>query len=195
VDAVGADDQVGLDRRLAAGGIREPRALGRSAMRDALEPLPEPDRTRPQAVLDLAREQQLELAPVHRQLRPPVSGVEAAALAPDGLAEPVGVRQAAGRHADRRDPFTQSQLGELAHGVRKQVDADTQGLQLPSALVHDHVAEPRSVQAERGGETADAGSDDDDLHTASSHVVEKQFLLQNYLPVKASTIGRCSSSP
>ena len=127
----------------------------------------EPDRVGSEATAHLVGEQQLELASMHRQLRPVVAGLGAARLAPDELAEPIDVREAAGRHADRGHRVAEAQLGQFPHRMREEVDADAQRPQLLCALDHGDVGDSRTFEAQGGRETADSGTDDDDLHTAS----------------------------
>ena len=52
----------------------------------------------------------LQPAAMDRELRHVVAGVEAARLAPDLLAEPVGVDQFVGADADRVEPLQQPEL-------------------------------------------------------------------------------------
>ena len=57
----------------------------------------------------------------------------------------------------------EAELGELADGVREQVDADPEGAQL-AGRVQDERLESGGVQAERGGQPRDAGPGDDHAH-------------------------------
>ena len=66
----------------------------------------------------------LQVAPVDGELRHLVAGLEPARLAPDLLAEAVGVDQLARAHADLVEPGQQSELVQLGNGVRQHVDAD-----------------------------------------------------------------------
>ena len=59
------------------------------------------------------------------------------------------------------------QLGQLPHRVREEVDADAERPQLVRPFDHGEVGVSRTLEAQGGRETADSGTDDDDLHTAS----------------------------
>src|SRR5262249_53583350 len=61
--------------------------------------------------------------------------------------------------------FVEADLGELAHRMREQGDADAELLQLRRGLV-DAAGEPPLVQVEGQGEPGDAGADDRDFHNS-----------------------------
>jgi hypothetical protein len=122
------------------------------------------DGVRPEPLADRGEQLHLQPAAVHRQLRPAVSGVQAARLAPDLLAVPVVVGERAGRRPEPGDPLTETEFGQLTDGVRQQVEADAERAQSVRPLVHGHLGEARRVQAQRGGEATDAGARDDDHH-------------------------------
>ena len=103
----------------------------------------------------------LQHAAVDRELRPRVAGGGAAWLAPDLTTVARAVHEA--RRLDRpaAERRQDAERVELAHRVREQVDADTEGLNAPHPLVHVD-AQTDLVKAERGHQAADAGADHDD---------------------------------
>ena len=122
----------------------------------------EPQRIVAEPLADGVGERELQLTAMDRDLRPLVARLAAARLAPDRLAEAVEVRERRRRDALALDAVREAELGELAHRVRQQVDADAEGAQLADAVVDPDVALADRVKAQRCGETADAGADDDD---------------------------------
>ena len=72
-----------------------------------------------------------------------------------------------GGDADRGHRVAEPELGQLPHRMREEVDADAQRPQLLCALDDGDVGASRAFEAQGGRETADSGTDDDDLHTAS----------------------------
>jgi len=105
----------------------------------------------------------LQAAAMDGKLRHVVAGIEPARLAPDLLAEAVGVKQLIGADADRIEPFQEPERGKLLDRVRQRVDADAE-LAYLIGLLEDFAVDAARVQHQRGGKTADAAADDDDLH-------------------------------
>src|SRR5205085_1399086 len=103
-------------------------------------------------------------------LRHVVAGVEPARLAPDLLAEAVGVEQFIGADADRIETVEEAELGELLDGVRQGVDADAELAHRVRLLV-DLAVDAARMQHQRGGQPADAAADNDGFHdpTLPSH--------------------------
>src|SRR6185312_7207338 len=106
----------------------------------------------------------LQPAPVYRELRDVITRVSSAWLAPDLLAEPVGVDQLKGADRDRIEPLHQPQLLKFFNGMRQGVDADSE-LADAIGLLEQLAVDPTRVQHQRCGEAPDAASDDDDLHS------------------------------
>ena len=105
VDAVGARSP--RRPRARARRPRHPRTAPCRSSRRARRPMArQPSRiaSGPRRRRTASASSELELAAMHRQLRPAVAGLGAARLAPDELAEPVDVRQAAGRARRSRPP-------------------------------------------------------------------------------------------
>ena len=164
VDPVGADEQVGLDRAQLAG--RPLADLGHDAtgmLLEALEREAARDDVRAQALLHGAQQQHLQLAAMDRDLRPAVAGGAPARLAVDAAAEAVVVDELLRRDAGGLDLLAEPELGELADGVRQQVDAGAVSLDAAGRL-DDLDLEACLVQAERGGEAADPTARDEHPH-------------------------------
>ena len=66
----------------------------------------------------------------------------------------------------------EAELGELAHRVRQQVDADAERLQLGRGVDQLRL-DARRVQAERGGQARDPGARDEDTHRTTLHVKDE----------------------
>ena len=117
---------------------------------------------RPRRVIDDA----LQPAAMNGELRHLVARIGAARLAPDLLAEAVGVDQLVGPDRHRVEPVEQSKLLELLDRVRQRVDADAELANAVGLLV-DLAVDPARMQHQRGGETPDTAADDNDLHDAT----------------------------
>ena len=68
----------------------------------------------------------LKAAAMDGKLRHLVTGIEAARLAPDLLAEPIGVEQLEGADRDGIEPLEQTEFGQFLDGMRQRVDADAE---------------------------------------------------------------------
>jgi hypothetical protein len=164
-------DAVGPDEHVAAHGHRHVGALAaHEGGGDAVRVLGEVDEAMigPHGVVAQARprrgvEHALEHAAMDRELRIRVPRVETAGLAPDRLAEPVGVDQLRGADADLVEGFQQAQRRQLLDGMGQHVEADAE---LPDAArLLEHLAlDPDGVQAQRRRQPADPGPDDECLH-------------------------------
>ncbi len=89
--------------------------------------------------------------------------MEAARLAPDGLAEAVHVDEFAGADRDGVERRQQAEFGQFADRMRQRVDADADLSDFARLLV-DGGTDAARVQHQGERETANAASDDDDLH-------------------------------
>ena len=78
-----------------------------------------------------------------------------------------GVGQPAGADADRGQIRQQSELRELADGVRKRVDADAQRPHVRGRLENDGF-DPAPVQHQRKRQAADAPARNDHPHGGAS---------------------------
>jgi len=99
---------------------------------------------------------------MHRVLRPGVAACDAAWLAEQQLAALVEERDLRRLDREPRQVIGQAQVEQLADRVRQQVDADAERLQLLRAL-DDGRSDSRGVQGQRGGESADARTGDEDF--------------------------------
>ena len=165
MQAVGADQDVAALRADGAAAVRPGEMRG-----DAALVLLEADQavTRQDVVVAETRtgfleQRDLQRAAVDRVLRPAVAARGAARLTPDALAMAVVEGEFLDRPADRRDLAGQAELGQFAHRVGLEIDAEPQGIDPARRLEHDGF-DSRFEEAERGREPADATADDDDLH-------------------------------
>ena len=84
-------------------------------------------------------------------------------IGPDRLAMAVGVAQLARLDGGCGQRRFEAEAGEDAHGACLDVDADAERPELAHGL-EDFDVEAGALQAHRGGQAADAGAGDDDLH-------------------------------
>jgi hypothetical protein len=78
----------------------------------------------PQSGSDRLIDRALKAAAMDRKLRHLVTGIQASRLAPDLLAEPIGVEQLEGADGDGIEALEQTEFGQFLDGVRQRVDAD-----------------------------------------------------------------------
>src|SRR6478752_10561582 len=76
----------------------------------------------------------LQRAAMDRELRPFVTGLNTARLAPDRLAVLGKIRKFTGAHARRVEAVVQTELDQLAHRMQQHIDADAERLQLGHAF-------------------------------------------------------------
>ena len=121
---------------------------------DPVLPEPPPDRF---------EEHGLEVAAVHRVLRPVVSGRPSERLAKDELAEPVEENRLPRLHRDARQLRVEPEPGQLLHRVRQEVDADPDRLDLGRRLEHPG-GDAGLLEGEGQGQPADPAADDQHFH-------------------------------
>src|ERR1043166_6807248 len=127
VDAVGADQHVAArGRPVRAAAVEEISRDARLVLTERAETVAGADAPFAQPRARRLIDHPLQPAAVNRELRHLVAGVEPARLAPDLLAEAVGVEQLVGADAHRVEPLEQAELRELLDGVRQRVDADAE---------------------------------------------------------------------
>ena len=102
----------------------------------------------------------LQRAAMDRELRPFVTGLDAARLAPDRLAVLGEIREFLGAHGGRIEPVVQAELDQFAHRVRQYIDADAERPQLGHAFENSG-GNADLVQAERQRQPADAAAGDE----------------------------------
>jgi hypothetical protein len=115
-----------------------------------------------------AVDQTEQLAAVDGELRPAISGGEAAQLAPDPLAVFGVVGELRGRNPHRVQIVEQAEFRELTGRVRQHVDPDSQLLYARRRLVHVDVTESRVVQRQGERHATDAAA-----HNRHSHRVRR----------------------
>jgi hypothetical protein len=169
VDAVGADqdvamggaavravpvEEVGRDAAVVLAEVAEPVAGVQAAF---AEP-------RAHRLMDHA----LQAPAMHRELRHVIAGVQPARLAPDLLAEAVGVDQLEGADRDRVEPLHQAELLQLLDRVRQRVDADAE-LADAFGLLEQLTVDAAGVQHQGCRQPSDPPADDDDLHGSTPY--------------------------
>ncbi len=113
-------------------------------------------------------QQHLQLAAVHRVLRPAIARQQAARLGIDVIAVAADQGPLAGLDADGVEQLVvEAEVVQLAHGIGLQVDADAQRLQLGHGL-EDDARHADLVQREGERDAADAAAGDQ--HGAGVHV-------------------------
>ena len=164
VDPVRADEDVRVERdRAPARALKQLGAHALAGLLEARQRQAAAHRAGSEAVAHRAEQHALQLAAVNRVLRPAVARRAAARLAVDAIAETVVVDELGGGDRACLERLAQSELGQLADGVRKQVDAGADRVDAARGL-DDRDVDPGVVQAERGRQTADPASGDEDVH-------------------------------
>ena len=92
-----------------------------------------------------------------------------------------------GAHSDGIQSRQQAQLGQLANRVRQEVDADAKRLEFRHRFV-DAAGDSGLMQAERQGQSADAGAQDDDVFVCLLMAVSS-------LPLELGLPGRIMIGP
>jgi hypothetical protein len=108
----------------------------------------------------------MQRAAVDRELRPFITGVQPARLAPDRFAVLGEISKFSGAHAERVKLIQQTQLDQFAHRMRQHVDADAERLQRGDAFEY-FGRHADLMQAERQRQPADAAAGDENGHGAS----------------------------
>ena len=137
-------------------------------LRERAEPATGVDRLLAEPLLDGAMDDALQPPAMNRELRHVVAGAEAARLAPDFLAVTVEIIQIIGADSGRIQPVQQPEAGEFADRMRQRVDADAEFADAVR-LLEQFAIDAAGAQHQRGGEAADAASDDDRLHPPKLH--------------------------
>ncbi len=105
----------------------------------------------------------LQPATVDRELRHIEAGLDAARLAPDLLAEAVGVDQFVGADGDIVEARQQPEAGQFLDRMRQGVDADPEFADLGSLLI-DLAVDTAFGEHEGRGQATDTAADNDGLH-------------------------------
>lgn len=164
VDAVRADQHVAGHGGQRVVGEPDPDAV-RGPL-DAVDPVPGTDRVGPQPCAHGVGEHPVHPAAVPGDLREGEPGRHPAGPAQDRPAEPVGVGEVGGRDTDLGQLRGQAEPVEDPHGVRQQVEPDTE-LARAGALLDDRGPDPGPLQREGRGQSSDTPTDDQDVHSPS----------------------------
>src|SRR5262249_26964303 len=115
----------------------------------------------------------LQPAAMDGELRHLVAGVGAAQLAPDLLTEAVGVKQLVGSDPHRVETIEQPELAQFLDRVGELFEPAAEPRKGTRRL-GELAAEAAGMQNERGGQTADAAADNDDLHRSTHNAQLKE---------------------
>ena len=125
---------------------------------------------------DERREQHhLQVTAVDREHRPFVAAVAPARIVVDQLAEAVVVADLGGGDRDLGERILQAELGQFLAGMRQQVDADAERLDLRRGLV-DAAGNAGLMQPQPERQPADAGADDDDILIVHGRKLADEFI-------------------
>ncbi len=167
MDAVGADEHVAArGAPMGAAAIEEIGGDAAVVLRERAEPAIEVDarlaEPRPHGLIDHA----LKAAAVNGELRNVVTGIDAARLAPDLLAEAIGIEQLVRADGDGVETLEQAEVGQFLDGMRQRIDADAK-LADGVRLLENFAVDPARVQHQRRYQAADTASCDDHFHKAT----------------------------
>ena len=127
----------------------------------------EPDRVRTDPFHELAVQQQVELAAMHRVLRPFVSGQAPARFGIDVIAVEPDQRPFFRRQAHAIEiVLGDAEIAEFPHGIGLQIDADAERAHFPDGLEHD-AGHADLLERQGGRQPADAAAGDE--HKIARH--------------------------
>jgi len=163
MDAIGADQQValGVGKSCVGSPVHEMRPDMRVAFRPAGEMVPGHDLAGTQALSGGIQQDHQQCAAVDGELRPVVTGLAASGLRPDTLPVIIIIAEFGGRNRGCGQHVMQSEVGQFAHGMGQQIDADAQRLRCGNGL-EDTAVDADLVQAQRGCQAGDAAAGDQD---------------------------------
>ena len=164
MDAVAADENVaGHCGARALGEFLEAGFDGSFLLREGGEYVARVHGRAPQPLDHGIAQHALQVAAVDGKLRHFVAGLQAARLAPDFLAEAVGVDQLARADGDLVEPRQQPELGQLGNGMRQHVDADPKLADFRRRLV-DVAGDAARMQHQPEREPTDTAPNNNDVH-------------------------------
>ena len=167
MDAVGADQNIAARGvAMAAAAIEEIGGDAAIVLRERAEPAIQMDARFTQAGARRLVDDVLQPAAMDGELRNVVAGIEAARLAPDLLAEAIGIDELVGADRDRVEPVEQAEIGKLFDRMRERIDADAK-LADRVRLLENLAIDPARMQHQPGHQAADAAACDDDFHDAT----------------------------
>jgi len=166
MNPIGADQHVAVrGRTLRAVTIEEIRGHAAFVLAKRAEPMSGMDARLAKPGAHRLPDHRLQPAAVDGELRDVIARIGPAQLAPDLLAEPVGVDQLAGPHRDRVELPQQPELGELRDRMRQHVDPDPELADHRRRLV-DLAADAPRIQHQPERQPTDSTADHDDVHGA-----------------------------
>ena len=163
MDAVAADHDVTLDGHRC--GLRPRREARHHALRrlgETVEAVSRLNRGTAKSRYHGVTQDALQLAAVDRKLRHTETCVHSPRLMPDTGSESVQINEFPGAHTGSVQRVHQPQRGQHLNRMREGIDTHTEFADL-RRLLEDHRLHTRRMQGERGGQTGDAASDDDDF--------------------------------
>ena len=165
MQAVGSDQQSAVAFELTAVPRLDQRRDTTGAISITGYALAQTDRVGAEPLEHGAVQQHLELAAVHRVLRPTVAGEQAASLGVDIVAIAPDQRPFAGLDADAVQHLgVDAEVIELANGVRLQVDTDTERLEVLNRFQH-HTGHTDLMEGEGDTQSSDAAPGNEDRST------------------------------
>src|SRR5438876_11881450 len=124
-----------------------------------------------------------------RELRPVVAGIAPARVLDDGLAVAAVVGERARLDGVPGELVGKAELGELAHAMRQEVDADTERMDLGGGLEHT-AGDAGLMEAERQAEAANARTDDQHISMfAHSAAIPRLMTISAQRPRSRATIS------
>ena len=123
-----------------------------------------------------------------RELRPFVSGLDAARLAPDRFAVLGKVGEFLGAHAGRIELVVQAELDQFTDGMRQHVDADAERPEFGCALEY-FGWHADLVQAKRQRQSADTAARDKNSHVTPSDLSASSHEKPRWATAKGAASG------
>src|SRR5215469_9466298 len=168
MNAVGTDQDVTVSGgAVRAGAVKEIGGDAGFILAKGAEAMPGMDAMLADAFADGVVDHALQSAAMNRKLRHVIAGVEPARLAPDFLAEAIGIEQLVSADRDRIESLQKPERGELLDCMRQRIDADTEFADLLGLLEHLALDAAR-VQHQRGGQSANPAACNDRFHGCRS---------------------------
>ena len=189
MDAVGTDQNIAARGvAMAAAAVEEVRGDAAIVLSEGAEPAIQMNARFTQAGARRLVDDVLQPAAMDRELRNVVAGIEAARLAPDLLAEAIGIDELVGADRDRVEPVEQAEVGKLFDRMRERIDADAK-LADRVRLLENLTIDPARMQHQPGHQATDAAAGDDYFHDATL------YTLFSICGQSAASRGKCNDLP
>ena len=164
MDAVGPDQNVGLDFDIAAvGAAGETRHDLVGDLLEGGESMSRMNAVGADALDRALQQSHLQLAAMDGKLRKGIAGGASARFTPDFLSKLVEVGKRGGFYSFFREQLFEAKLAQLLAGMRQQVDAYAKRLDFVHRLEYFHL-DAALMQHQAQGESADAGARNCNLH-------------------------------